>query len=53
MAKLFTSRNLLIAGGVGAAFYLFPRSIAKVNPIQYVVTTLESSRQTHDRSYDY
>jgi hypothetical protein len=37
MAKLLTTRNMLIAGSVGAAVYLFPRSIAKVNPIQYVV----------------
>jgi hypothetical protein len=36
MAKLFSTRNVLIAGGVGAAFYLFPRTVAKINPIQYV-----------------
>jgi hypothetical protein len=37
MAKLLSTRNVLIAGGVGAAVYLFPRTFAKVNPVQYVL----------------
>ncbi|KAF1824273.1 uncharacterized protein K489DRAFT_408671 [Dissoconium aciculare CBS 342.82] len=39
MAKLLSTRNIMIAGGVGAALYLFPRTVAKVNPIQDGIKT--------------
>lgn len=33
MSKFLTPRNLAIAGGVGAAVFLFPRTRQAVNPV--------------------
>jgi hypothetical protein len=52
MAKLLSTRNIMIAGGVGAALYLFPRTVAKVNPIQYVLAVAVPAVLHRQLSFD-